>query len=96
LIKKNQTLISHLGMPSFSNSKLNKEGSKFASASLLAFTYNEFFNTPHAAQKDVSEFAYVQWIPTFRSSGKMATQADGFNLLAPGEPRGHSTGSAIP
>jgi hypothetical protein len=88
--------MSQLGMPSFSNSKLNEEGIKFSSASSLAYTYNGFFNTPHADQKDVFKFAYVQWIPTFRSSGKMATQADGFNLLAPGEPRGHSTGSAIP
>ncbi|KAI7955656.1 hypothetical protein MJO29_007055 [Puccinia striiformis f. sp. tritici] len=71
--QKNHKLMKKLGMPSFCNTKLNEEGSKFAASSSVAYTYDGFFNTPHEDKRDVSDFAYVQWIPTRSSTGEVAT-----------------------
>ncbi|KAI7942123.1 hypothetical protein MJO28_012150 [Puccinia striiformis f. sp. tritici] len=78
--QKNHKLMKKLGMPSFSDTKLNEEGSKFAASSSVAYTYNGFFNTPHKGKRDVSDFAYVQWIPTLSSSGEVATRGKNYNL----------------
>ncbi|POW06223.1 hypothetical protein PSTT_09083 [Puccinia striiformis] len=78
--QKNHKLMKKLGMPSFCNTKLNEEGSKFAASSSVAYTYDGFFNTPHEDKRDVSDFAYVQWIPTRSSTGEVATREKNFNL----------------
>ncbi|KAH9449015.1 hypothetical protein MJO28_010142 [Puccinia striiformis f. sp. tritici] len=76
----NHKLMKKLGMPSFGDTKLNEEGSKFAASSSVAYTYDGFFNTPHEDKRDVSDFAYVQWIPTLSSTGEVATREKNFNL----------------
>ncbi|POW07952.1 hypothetical protein PSTT_07871 [Puccinia striiformis] len=47
--QKNHKLMKKLGMPSFCDTKLNEEGSKFAASSSVAYTYNGFF--PYASQR---------------------------------------------
>ncbi|POV94318.1 hypothetical protein PSHT_16295 [Puccinia striiformis] len=78
--QKNHKLMKKLGMPSFCNTKLNEEGSKFAASSSVAYTYDGFFNTPHEDKRDVSDFAYVQWIPT-RSSTECNDEFDQLGFL---------------
>ncbi|KAI9615374.1 hypothetical protein KEM48_005665 [Puccinia striiformis f. sp. tritici PST-130] len=77
--QKNHKLMKKLGMPSFCDTKLNEEGSKFAASSSVAYTYNGFFHTPHKDKRDISDFAYVQWIPTLSSSGQLNTDTSPCN-----------------
>ncbi|KAA1087453.1 hypothetical protein PGT21_031851 [Puccinia graminis f. sp. tritici] len=79
---KNHDIMVEYDMPSFGDATLDDlEVNNFSAASSLSYTYGGFYNSPHTDNQDVSEFAYVQWIPTFAKTGKVATHAEGFNVV---------------
>ena len=79
--QQNHEIMVEHKMPDFGDTKLDtSEGNNFSAASLVSYTYDGFYNTPHKDKRDASEFAFVQWIPTFSKTGKVATHADGFNV----------------
>jgi len=79
--KKNHEIMVEYDMPDFGDPALeDAEGNNFAASTSVAYTYDGFYNKPHCDEKDASEFAYVQWIPTFAKTGKVATHSDGFNV----------------
>ncbi|KAH9452372.1 hypothetical protein Pst134EB_016326 [Puccinia striiformis f. sp. tritici] len=69
-------------MPGFGDPNiLNSLDNNFNTSSSISYTYDGFYNTPHTYNRDASEFAYVQWIPTFSRTGKVANRhVDGFDL----------------
>ncbi|POW16843.1 hypothetical protein PSTT_00991 [Puccinia striiformis] len=57
-------------MPGFGDPNiLNSLDNNFNASSSISYTYDGFYNTPHTYNRDASEFAYVQWIPTFSRTG---------------------------
>ncbi|KAI7949926.1 hypothetical protein MJO28_008747 [Puccinia striiformis f. sp. tritici] len=79
---KNHNIMVENHMPGFGDPNiLNSLDNNFNASSSISYTYDGFYNTPHTYNRDASEFAYVQWIPTFSRTGKVANRhVDGFDL----------------
>jgi hypothetical protein len=85
---KNHNLMVKYDMPNFGNPALKtSEGNNFLASSSISYTYNGFHNVPHCDKRDASEFAYVQWIPTFKKTSQVATHAQGFDKYCGGTAR---------
>ncbi|KNZ45291.1 hypothetical protein VP01_828g1, partial [Puccinia sorghi] len=78
--EKNQQLMKELNLPDFTNLGYHHKLPNLACSPHLTFTTDGFFNPPHVDKKDISEFAFVLFLPTFSADGKLAPPSSGYNI----------------
>ena len=76
----NQELMKKHNVPSFASLDFEQDKSDSDCSPHLVFTTNGFFNPPHIDDKDVSQFAFAMFLPTFTSDGTLASQSSGYKI----------------
>ena len=78
--KKNQTLMEKFNIPSFDSLRFQDKPGPLSCSPHLTFTTNGFFNPPHVDSKDISEYAFVLFLPTYSATGKLAPPDSGYDV----------------
>ncbi|PLW13577.1 hypothetical protein PCANC_19214 [Puccinia coronata f. sp. avenae] len=78
--KDNQEMMEKYNIPSFASLNFEQDKSENDCSPHLVFTTNGFYNAPHVDEKDVSQFAFSMFLPTFTSDGTLASNASGYDL----------------
>jgi len=78
--KNNQTLMSKYNLPSFDSLCFGEKPSPTTCSPHLTFTTDGFFNPPHVDTSDVSDFAFVLFLPTYSSTGSLAPPDSGYDI----------------
>ncbi|OAV98284.1 hypothetical protein PTTG_25730 [Puccinia triticina 1-1 BBBD Race 1] len=78
--KKNQETMKENGIPDFAALSFTDKSTNSSGSPHITFTSNGFFNPPHTDKKDISDFAFALFVPTFKSTGKLASPSDGCKI----------------
>jgi hypothetical protein len=76
----NQDLMKKHNIPSFASLQFHDEKTDSDCSPHLVFTNKDFFNAPHIDEGDVSQFAFVMFLPTFTSDGTIASPSSGYDI----------------
>ena len=76
----NQSIMQALEIPSFDSLCYGDKPSETFCSPHLTFTTDGFFNHPHIDKKDISPFAFVLFLPTYSSDGRLAPPESGYDI----------------
>ncbi|OAV88112.1 hypothetical protein PTTG_00405 [Puccinia triticina 1-1 BBBD Race 1] len=76
----NQDLMKTNSIPTMAALDVVTPLSEFDCAPNLSFTAGGFVNSPHKDEGDISEFAFVMWVPTNIGDGSLARPSDGYDV----------------
>ncbi|KNF01992.1 hypothetical protein PSTG_04816 [Puccinia striiformis f. sp. tritici PST-78] len=79
---KNQTLMKKYNLPSFDSLSFGTTPKDSDCSPHITFTTDGFFNPPHIDKKDVSEYAFVLFLPTFSDTGALAPPNSGYDITS--------------
>jgi hypothetical protein len=77
-----QSQMKKYNIPSFDSLSHGEKPGPFSCSPHLTFTTDGFFNPPHVDDKDISDFAFVLFLPTYSSTGMLAPPDSGYDVSA--------------
>ncbi|KNZ49134.1 hypothetical protein VP01_5196g2, partial [Puccinia sorghi] len=80
LLKQNQSLMEKFNIPYFSSVFHGEKPSPTTSSPHLTFNTNGLFNSPHIDKADVSDYAFVLFLPNFSDNGASAHPDSGHDI----------------
>lgn len=80
--KRNQSLMKKFNIPSFASLCHGEKPSPTTCSPHITFTTNGFFNPPHVDNADISDYAFVLFLPTFSDTGALAPPDSGYDVRA--------------
>jgi len=74
--QKNQDIMKKYNIPSFADLSYGELPEDSICSPHITFTTDGFFNPPHKDSDDISEYAFVLWLPTLSSDGSLTDSPD--------------------
>jgi hypothetical protein len=78
--EENQDLMKKKNIPSFASLEFHEEQTDSDFSPHLVFTTDHFYNPPHLDKEDISQFAFVMFIPTVSSDGSLALDPSTYDI----------------
>ncbi|KAI9614402.1 hypothetical protein H4Q26_009553 [Puccinia striiformis f. sp. tritici PST-130] len=76
----NRATMKKFNIPSFDHLSYGEKPSPTTCSPHITFTTKNFFNPPHIDKGDLSDYAFVMFLPTYSATGKLAPPDSNYNV----------------